>query len=93
MINANEIPPITDPLGRYWEQPSRSVIVVDDTHAVMTRKSFSELCEYSCSIPTGVYEGKMWKRREGTVWLLCWFAISELPGNVRIQAREILLVD
>lgn len=35
------IPPITDPMGRYWDQPSRDEIIVDDTHAVMTVKTFT----------------------------------------------------
>lgn len=55
------IPPITDPLGKHWQQPHRRFIELDDTHALMSEQTFKGLKEYSTSIPTGRYEGKMWK--------------------------------
>jgi hypothetical protein len=80
---------MTNPLGKYWEQPNREDILVDDTHAVMTRNAFNHLKEYSVTNPTGAYEGKMWKSRGrkavkndsdqdvGWVWTdvytLCWY--------------------
>jgi len=99
------IPPMTDPLGRYWKQPSPSRIALDETHALMDSATFNALEEYSSSIPSGVYEGKMWKRHDGAfdaafvrsggrpVWLLCWFGPSEKPDMVSINKREILRVD
>jgi hypothetical protein len=59
------IPIITDPLGKYWEQPDRRQIQIVDGAACMTRKTFDQLAEYSGSVPTGVYPGKMWKRLDG----------------------------
>lgn len=98
----NAIPDITDPLGRSWRQPSRSVIELDDTHALMTQATFEDLAEYSSSQPTGVYEGKMWKRHDGLYdrrcrpedrrWLLCWYDVSEKgPDYCSTQFREILI--
>lgn len=88
----NEIPPITDPLGKHWHQPKRDGIAIDAEVAVMTRADFDLLAEYSCSTPTGVYPGKMWKRHQpyerpeschplpGRAvcghWWLCWFGYA-----------------
>ncbi len=101
----NTIPPITHELGRHWKQPPTSEILIDDTHALMTRKTFEKLAEYSASKPTGVYEGKMWRRHDGSfdreflarggkpVWLLCWYGESELRDFVSNNSRIILLSD
>jgi len=86
------IPAMTDPQGRYWEQPSRTLILVDETHAVMERSAFDRLPEYSATIPTGVYEGKMWKARAGGAWRLCWYGPSATPDSCSVNRREILLV-
>lgn len=101
----NEIPPITDPLGRYWKQPPVTDILIDDTHALMTEETFRQLMEYSATNPTGAYEGKMWRRHDGSfdreflahggkpVWMLCWYGESKIgPGYVSNNYREILLV-
>jgi hypothetical protein len=99
------IPPITDPLGRSWEQPGRECIEVDEKFALMSRAVFDLLPEYSCSNPTGAYEGKMWKRHDGSfdreflarggkpTWLLCWYGVSDKPGYVSNNFREIILAD
>lgn len=89
------IPAMTDPLGRYWTQPGRNEIAVDDTHAVMSRRSFDLLSEYSRSKPTGVYPGKMWKAvtREGTPYL-CWYGIVEGRDDLcSNNNRQILVCD
>lgn len=68
------IPPMSDPLGQHWKQPSRGKIEIDCTHALMPRSAFDQLLEYSSSIPTGVYSGKMWKCCNPPVgWLLRWY--------------------
>lgn len=98
---SNEIPPITDPLGRAWDQPSVADMLLDDKHALMTSKTFESLHEYSYSIPTGVYEGKMWKSCPGKfyrncpdgVWYLLWFGHSNDPNYVSNNQREIIVVD
>lgn len=88
------IPPITDPMGAYWNQPSRDDILVDEQYAVMTMPTFTALLEYSTSLPSGVYDGKMWRRtdRESCVNWLAWYGPSDKPGMCSISHREILLV-
>jgi len=93
MTDRNVIPPITEPLGRYWDQPDPASILVDSTHAVMSQRAFDELCEYSASIPSGTYEGKMWKRQcaDGS-WWLSWFCSDPNPKMIGMQHRRILVV-
>ncbi|NNS07311.1 hypothetical protein [Erwinia sp. JH02] len=89
----NIIPEITHELGRYWQQPRRENILVDDTHAVMNRRDFDSLADYSRSIPSGVYPGKMWKAimPDGRK-LLCWFS-SVRAGLCTREYREILILE
>jgi hypothetical protein len=99
-----DIPVITHPLGRSWRQPSLDHILVDDTHAVMSRCTFEELHEYSGTMPTGVYEGKMWRRHNGIYdraflaaggkpnWTLCWYGPSDKPDMCSINVRDILII-
>lgn len=54
------IPPISDELGRSWKQPCRSLIAVDEDHALMSRETFEKLERYDCSRPSALYVGKMW---------------------------------
>ena len=42
--------------------PKRGICIVDDETAIMDRVYFEEMAEYSCSMPTGVFLGKRWKR-------------------------------
>lgn len=65
------IPEMVHPLGKYWDQPKREHILVDEIYkrAQMDEKTFKELKNYESSNPTGAYEGKMW--RSGMV--LLWF--------------------
>jgi hypothetical protein len=97
------IPPITHRLGRHWEQPSTDKIVLDSTHALMSKATFKQLPEYSSSIPSGVYEGKMWKRNNGIYdtaflksggkpeWLLMWYGTAEDPDKCSINSRVIVI--
>ncbi len=86
------IPPMTDPLSKYWDQPSRSDILVDKDHAAMSKDTLFGLYEYSASQPTGVYEGKMWRRKGDDTWWLCWYGHDDAPGFVSNNYREILVV-
>lgn len=86
------IPPITHELGAYWKQPPLSDLLVDETHAVMTEPTFKALAEYSATIPTGVYEGKMWRARVRSGWLLRWYGPSDHHQSCSIEQREILIV-
>ncbi len=104
-VAPDAIPPITDPMGKNWEQPDRSRILIDSTHALMSLGDFNRLCEYSATNPSGVYVGKMWKRHDGIFdreflrcggkprWLLCWYGPDPMPGYCSNNYREILLID
>jgi len=89
------IPPMTHPLSSAWKQPKASDILLDDEFAYMTEKTLNQLAEYSCSIPTGVYEGKMWKSGGNRApWVLRWFVTSKKnPNSCSIEIRSIKIVD
>lgn len=103
-MSMNQIPVMTDPLGRYWEQPDLSSVLIDETHALLTSEQFDKLSEYSSSIPSGVYEGKAWKRHNGEFdeafkraggqpyWQLGWFGPSDDPSKCSVNFRSILLI-
>lgn len=101
MTALNAIPPITDPMGKHWDQPPLSAIEIDDAHALMSDATFKALPEYSSTIPTGVYPGKMWRRHDGLLdqrckpsdrqWLLCWYGESDEPDACSINSRKVLI--
>ena len=83
----NIIPPMNSPLGRHWLQPNVQNIEVDDTHALMSKSDLNQLRDYSGSIPSGVYSGKMWKCNYKDGWLLRWYSYlneTECKCNQRI---------
>lgn len=91
-MSRNAIPPITEPLGRHWIQPSLDAIAIDDTHALMNARAFELLHEYSTTIPSGVYAGKMWKASRRGEWWLKWFGIVQgNPEVCSINNRRILI--
>ena len=73
------IPEMTDPLGKYWDAPSRDEIYVTLSHAWMSQKAFERLHTYQHSMPTGVYVGKMWKLQRKGRWYLAWFGKDPDP--------------
>ncbi|MFP3556375.1 hypothetical protein SB861_37530 [Paraburkholderia sp. SIMBA_049] len=77
---SNVIPPITDPMGAYWAQPAIDDILVSNETAVMSLEAFDTLTEYSTTVPTGVYPGKMWKAEMTPgQWYLRWYGL--VPGD------------
>lgn len=86
------IEPITDPLGRNWQQPPRERILIDDTHALCSEVDFFTLLEYSASIPSGKYAGKMWRHNTGVKWFLRWYATDHNDRSMLlIHSRELLV--
>lgn len=68
-------------------------MLVDDTHAVMERRAFERLMEYSCTLPSGTYLGKRWRKKAGARgWLLGEYVPDTEPGMVGIRWRTILVV-
>lgn len=88
----NIIPDMIHPLSRSWKQPSRKSILIDDTNALMEEQTAKNLLEYSTSIPSGVYDGKMWKAKRGDSWFLKWYSPSEDPKKCAINTREIIFI-
>jgi len=89
----NIIPKMTHPLSSHWHQPNLSEIAIDDNNAMMNEDTLNRLHEYSYSIPSGVYEGKMWKRVEPNHVYLMWYGPSEKADCCSINNREILLIN
>ncbi|KKL82142.1 hypothetical protein LCGC14_1987740 [marine sediment metagenome] len=88
-----ELPQMTHPLSRGWSQPPADQMAVYDDIAIMDQSTLALLPEYSTTIPTGAYEGKMWRRANGPDnWLLCWYGPSEKPDMVSINRRPIRLI-
>lgn len=95
-LDNHPIPEMTDPLGKYWNQPSRELITIDDKYALMSNTTFASLHDYSCSFPSGVYPGKMWKQGRPYVnpvrWYLLWYDYSEQgPEYCSNKIREIII--
>lgn len=101
----NQIPVMWHRYGEVWRQPKREDIKLNGAFACMSEGTFRQLREYSASNPTGVYEGKMWKRHDGAfdqeflagggkpVWLLCWYTYGEKPDTCQTSMRKIRLMD
>lgn len=87
-----ELPTMTHPLSAHWHQPNADQMAVYDDIAIMDRSALNSLSEYSLSIPSGVYEGKMWKRKSRDGWQLCWYGPSDKPDEVSINNRPIRLL-
>lgn len=89
-----QIPNITNPLGKHWQQPAKSKILLDEHNAVMSEYTLKQLLEYSASRPTGLYAGKMWRSvdREGINALHFCFELPEDPGAVYIRSLPILIL-
>lgn len=90
-----------DEEARWAERRARMDMLLDETHAVMDRATFDALMEYSASIPTGVFRGKVWKAHRqpkgftdpGTWWLGEYVDDPASDEYVLIIWREILVVE
>jgi len=92
-LRANTIPPMTDSRGTHWEQPSRSEVYTDDTNAYMTTKSAKKLMRYDRSVPSGVYDGKMWVCLYGDEDHLLWFEPAEDPNMCATGHRKLVIME
>lgn len=71
-------------------------MLLDDTHAVVTRSELDSLMEYSRSIPSGTYVGKVWKRRQWLdrdAWILGEYVDVGSNAEIGIKWRSILVVE
>jgi hypothetical protein len=87
----NEIPPMTDPLGKHWQQPADiRHAPMDGEHVLLTKSQIDALPEYSSSYPSGTYDGKCWKREGDGFWWLCWYYPNPKPNTISIGSRIII---
>lgn len=89
-MTTHVIPPITNLAGKYWQQPPRDEILVDETHALMTQTTLDQLHDCSGSRPTAVYAGKMWRSRWQGHWWLWWYG-TETNKQSSVERRPIIL--
>lgn len=92
LVDSNVIPEMVHPLSRHWKQPKVSDILLDSQVALMSQETLDLLSEYSMSVPTGVYTGKMWKMEMRATWWLRWMVIEEGESEGVILSRRILVV-
>jgi hypothetical protein len=91
-LDLNLIPEMDDPLGKYWSQPKDIRLApMDDEHVVLSLSQYKALAEYSSTIPTGVYPGKVWRRSQKDVELLVWYGPETPDHKCPILYRKILL--
>lgn len=84
---------MTDPLGKHWDQPDREEIAISTYCASMRDATFLNLPEYSASIPTGMYAGKMWRANCGDCWELRWYEDNPNPKLITIKSKAIIITD
>ena len=83
----------------------RATMLLDDETALCTRETFGRLLDYTQSMPTGLYTGKIWRCRygkrvgEGWRWIgwqlgECGETFFDDAGDERIHIswRELLVV-
>lgn len=100
MSDVETIPPMTDPLSVHWEQPSLDSLVLTPERAHMTIETFERLQNYSGTVPSGVYDGKMWSAnlREGHKGIkerwLRWYGPSTNgdSGMCKVYQRRVYIV-
>ena len=92
-LRTNVIPPMTNPLGAHWPQPDRSEVFTDDANAYMSASSAKRLYHYDRSMPSGVYDGKMWLRNHGNDDYLWWFGPAEDPNQCTTNYRKLVITD
>jgi len=59
-----------------WKQPDRSRILLDDRYAILSQEDADSLCQYSDSVPSGEWTGKMWRTTTPTGDYLRWYLVS-----------------
>jgi hypothetical protein len=76
--------------------PAWTTVTVTDKRARVPLVTFGELADYSCTLPSGVYIGKRWKRhvpfRGSGQWWMGEYAEDPDPEQARILWRLIDIV-
>lgn len=95
MVLSDIIPPMTNPLGRGWDQPDLSKILYDAPEhvAIMDKKTLSKFLDYTGSRPMGVYEGKCWVENYKTPVLVYFDFYPENASMIKIKRIPIAITD
>lgn len=80
---------MTHPYGKSWDAPKNTEVLIFPDRAEMTQGSFDALLNYAGSMPTGVYEGKMYRKDN----YLHWWSSCEDPDKCKDNVRPIKIVD
>lgn len=83
------IPAMTSPLSKGWEQPEARDIVFAKAAVYMSRPTWEKLAKYDHSMPSGVYEGKMWRAWQQ----LRWYGPSPTPDTCSINSIDAVVCD
>ena len=59
--------------------------------ALMPLDVFNELADYSCTLPTGTFVGKRWKRLQDDQWWMGEYVDDPNPERIGILWREIYI--
>lgn len=87
------VPQVTSPMGVYWQQPPRDLILLDDACALMARAAFEQLQDCTGKRPENGFAGQMWKSVFRGKWFLHWYEPDVLhPERLAVQFREIYTV-
>lgn len=89
----NTIPEADSEWVAYWQAPHRNEIEFRGDAAVMDKAAFDKLLNYSSSLPTGVWIGKLWKARlDDGRWYLRWYSTDPRnAANCLINSRPITI--
>jgi len=93
-MNDHHPPELDSPYGPgAWKQPDRTQVLIDETHALMTKAVFESLAEYNTTMPSGVYSGKMWRQSNGAhEWLFCWYGPTTDREKCSVNSRKVIFV-
>ncbi len=70
----------------------REGFLLDNKIAIVSAQAFKALKDYSRSLPTGAFPGKIWKRQCPDGWVLGMYTEHEDPSKVSIEWRTLIVV-
>lgn len=84
-----------DDIRRHSAPGSYPPICFDNEHFLISRKDWIALPDYSCTKPSGVYDGKCWKSLLGNEWWIGCYIEEDPPhpNGMLTPYRRALIVD
>lgn len=78
---------------QHESRPADHEWLLGEETCTITPAAFDGLLEYSATIPTGVYIGKVWRRRDADGWWLGEYTEHEDPKKAGIRWRRLVVVE